>query len=30
MTIWIGGWQMQCCGKPFRLGSRVAWTLGAR
>jgi len=29
MTVWIDGWPMQCCGKPFRLGSRVAWTLGA-
>jgi hypothetical protein len=29
MTVWIDGWQMQCCGEPFRLGSQVAWTLGA-
>lgn len=29
MTVWIDGWQMQCCGKPFRLGSQVAWTLRA-
>ena len=29
MTIWIDSWQMQCCGKPFRLGSQVAWTLRA-
>jgi hypothetical protein len=29
MTIWIDSWQMQCCGEPFRLGSRVAWTLRA-
>ena len=29
MTIWVDGWQMQCCGEPFRLGSQVAWTLRA-
>jgi hypothetical protein len=28
MTVWVGSWQMQCCGKPFRVGSRVSWTLG--
>jgi Family of unknown function (DUF6578) len=28
LTIWIDSWQMQCCGKPFRRGSQVAWTLG--
>jgi hypothetical protein len=28
MTVWVDSWQMQCCGKPFRLGSRVSWTLG--
>lgn len=27
MTVWVDSWQMQCCGKPFRLGSQVAWTL---
>jgi hypothetical protein len=29
MMIWVDGWQMQCCGEPFRLGSQVAWTLRA-
>jgi hypothetical protein len=29
MTVWVDGWQMQCCGEPFRLGSRIAWTLGS-
>lgn len=29
ITVWIDSWQMQCCGKPFRLGSHVSWTLGA-
>jgi len=27
MTIWVDAWQLQCCGEPFRVGSRVAWTL---
>ena len=27
MTVWVSAWQMQCCGKPFRIGSRVSWTL---
>ena len=27
MTVWVDSWQMQCCGDPFRRGSRVAWTL---
>ena len=29
MTVWVDSWQMQCCGKPFHLGSQVAWTLSA-
>jgi hypothetical protein len=29
LTIWMDGWQMQCCGNPFRIGSRVEWTLVA-
>jgi hypothetical protein len=28
MTVWVDSWQMQCCGKPFGLGAKVAWTLG--
>jgi hypothetical protein len=28
MTVWVDAWQMQCCGEPFRRGSRVSWTLG--
>lgn len=28
MTVWVDSWQMQCCGKPFHLGSQVSWTLG--
>jgi hypothetical protein len=24
--VWIDDWQMQCCGEPFAIGSRVTWT----
>ena len=27
MAVWVNSWQMQCCGDPFRRGSKVAWTL---
>lgn len=27
LTVWLDGWQMQCCGEPFGVGSRVSWTL---
>ena len=27
MTVWVDAWQMQCCGEPFGVGSRVSWTL---
>jgi hypothetical protein len=27
MIVWVDGWQLQCCGQPFTVGSRVAWTL---
>jgi hypothetical protein len=27
MTVWVDDWQMQCCGEPFSVGSRVTWTL---
>jgi len=26
ITVWVEGWQMQCCGEPFRKGDRVEWT----
>ena len=29
MTVWVDGWQMQCCGKPFHRGDQVAWTVHA-
>ncbi|GAA0221593.1 DUF6578 domain-containing protein [Cryptosporangium japonicum] len=28
-TIWVDGWQQQCCGAPFAVGSAVEWTLRA-
>ncbi|MBP2707036.1 hypothetical protein JOL79_24940 [Microbispora sp. RL4-1S] len=27
MVVWVDDWQMQCCGKPFRVGSTVSWEL---
>ena len=27
MTVWVDSRQMQCCGNPFRRGSKVTWTL---
>ncbi|TDD63011.1 hypothetical protein E1263_01500 [Kribbella antibiotica] len=27
MLVWVDGWQMECCGEPFTVGSRVEWTL---
>lgn len=26
-TVWVDAWQLQCCGEPFAVGSRVSWTL---
>ena len=28
LRVWVDGWQMQCCGEPFTVGSQVSWTLG--
>jgi hypothetical protein len=25
--IWVADWEMQCCGEPFAVGSRVRWRL---
>jgi hypothetical protein len=25
--VWVEGWQMECCGESFRIGSTVSWTL---
>lgn len=25
--IWVADWEMQCCGEPFAVGSRVTWRL---
>ena len=27
VTVWVDGWQVQCCGEPFSVGSQVSWTL---
>ncbi|RZU50087.1 hypothetical protein EV385_1850 [Krasilnikovia cinnamomea] len=27
LNVWVDGWQMQCCGEPFSVGSDVSWTL---
>lgn len=26
-TVWIDCWEHECCGRPFRVGSRVEWCL---
>lgn len=28
LVVWVDDWQMQCCGDPFSVGSRVSWKLG--
>jgi hypothetical protein len=28
LKVWVDGWQMQCCGEPFAVGSQISWTLG--
>ena len=27
LTVWLDAWQRQCCGEPFKVGSRVTWSL---
>jgi hypothetical protein len=27
MTVWVDRWQLDCCGEPFLVGSRVSWAL---
>ncbi|MFE1955014.1 DUF6578 domain-containing protein [Streptomyces sp. NPDC059524] len=27
VTIWVDGWQMQCCGESFGPGDLVSWSL---
>jgi hypothetical protein len=27
ITVWMAGWQMECCGTPFAVGSKVSWHL---
>lgn len=28
-AVWVDGWQMQCCGETFEIGSEIVWTLRA-
>ena len=25
--VWVDGWQMQCCGRPFSVGATVSWNV---
>ena len=27
MKVWMSGWEYECCGEPFALGSEVEWWL---
>ncbi|WP_425564009.1 DUF6578 domain-containing protein [Nonomuraea longicatena] len=27
LNIWVDGWQMDCCGEPFQVGSHVTLKL---
>ncbi|MEU5214690.1 DUF6578 domain-containing protein [Streptomyces sp. NPDC020807] len=27
LTVWVDGWQMECCGESFAVGGVVSWTL---
>ncbi|MEU2233084.1 DUF6578 domain-containing protein [Streptomyces vietnamensis] len=27
LTVWVDGWQIQCCGESFAPGDVVSWTL---
>lgn len=26
-VVWMAHWQIQCCGDPFQVGSKISWTL---
>ena len=28
--VWYSGWEMQCCGDPFEVGSHIEWQTGSR
>ena len=28
LVVWVDGWQQECCGDPWSIGSTVSWTLG--
>jgi hypothetical protein len=30
VPIYVDGWQLECCGKPFAIGDAVAWQLQLR
>ncbi|MBO3090069.1 DUF6578 domain-containing protein [Cellulomonas dongxiuzhuiae] len=25
VSVWVDGWQLQCCGRPFGVGEEVTW-----
>lgn len=27
VTVWVDGWQLECCGEPFAVGQEVSWVL---
>jgi hypothetical protein len=27
-VVWMQGWEFECCGAPFEVGSQVRWLLG--
>jgi hypothetical protein len=27
VTVWLEGWQLECCGEPFKIGWHVDWTV---
>lgn len=29
-VVWVDGWQMACCGKPFSIGDSIAWTVSSK
>ena len=26
-TVWMDGWQLECCGEPFTVGQQVSWSV---
>jgi uncharacterized protein DUF6578 len=27
LTVWMSDWELECCGEPFAVGTRVRWTV---